>query len=136
MIQQFIPLGPESSIMRYEVYRNKNATEEEFTEISSMYKRVMSEDKYLALGAHANIKRGVFVNGEMHADMEKGAIWFQSNIRRLVKDHFENEVAVGHQIWPEKQPQPPAAINVEQVAASDTAFTTSEINNQELVATA
>lgn len=110
MMQRFIPTSPRTSIMRYEVYRNKYATDEAFHEIDSLYKRVMSEDKFLALGAQRNIERGVFINGEMHPGMEKGAIWFQTNVRDQVQEHFNREVEAGRQIWP-------AQISMSKIAA-------------------
>lgn len=103
MMQRFIPTSPGTSIMRYEVFRNKYATEEEFKAVDEMYKRVMSEDKHLALGAQKNILRGVFVNGELHPGMEKGALWFQGNVRSHVQEHHQREVEAGHEIWPAQQ---------------------------------
>ncbi|KAI5467246.1 hypothetical protein BGZ63DRAFT_459273 [Mariannaea sp. PMI_226] len=110
MMQRFIPVTRERSIMRYEVYRNKDASEADFRQVSDMYKRVMTEDKFLALGAQENMKRGVYISGELHSEFEKGAVWFQNNVRQCVKEHFELEQAAGRQIWPIGQsaavPQP------------------------------
>ncbi|CAH0025067.1 unnamed protein product [Clonostachys rhizophaga] len=103
MMQRFIPTGTNSSIMRYEVYRNKNSPREDFEQVDAMYKRVMSEDKELAIGAQNNILRGVFINGELHPGMEKGALWFQSSARDMVKEHHEREVEAGREIWPAQQ---------------------------------
>ena len=56
-IQKFAPISATKSTMRYEVYRNKNSGDEDFTVISDMYKRIMSEDKWLCANAQKNIQR-------------------------------------------------------------------------------
>ncbi|KAJ5124761.1 uncharacterized protein N7515_008586 [Penicillium bovifimosum] len=99
-MQRFTPTGPTSCVMRYEVYRHKEATDEAFNLISDMYKRIMSEDKYLCVHSQKNLNAGIFVNGELHPEMEKGPLHFQKTVREVVVEHFEKETAVGHQIWP------------------------------------
>ncbi|KAH0431837.1 naphthalene -dioxygenase subunit alpha [Colletotrichum kahawae] len=108
-IQRFVPSGPGKSAMRYEVFRNKNSSDEDFTVISDMYKRIMSEDKYLCDNAQKNINAGVFVNGEMHPTMEKGPLFFQSKVRENLTAHFKKEQALGAQIWPAQQQVPKTA---------------------------
>ncbi|KAL8393946.1 hypothetical protein RB595_003636 [Gaeumannomyces hyphopodioides] len=106
MIQRFVPFGPNKSQMRYEVYRNKNSSDEDFKTISDMYKRIMSEDKYLCANAQRNIDAGVFVNGELHPDLEKGPLYFQKVVREVVTEHFEKERKGGAEIWPARQKVP------------------------------
>ncbi|KAI1369768.1 hypothetical protein F5Y08DRAFT_324947 [Xylaria arbuscula] len=105
-IQRFIPKGPNTSIMYYEVYRNKNSSDEDFTVINDIYKRIMSEDKYLCANAHKNIQAGVFVNGELHPKMEQGPLFFQKLVRDLVTDHYKQEKKAGQEIWPARQRLP------------------------------
>lgn len=57
--------------MEYEVYRHKDATDEEFTEISDFFKNIMQEDKDLCNGAQKNLNGGIFLNGELHPRVEK-----------------------------------------------------------------
>ena len=109
MIQRFIPHGPLRSTMRYEVYRNKNSSEEDFQLINGMYKRVMSEDKGLCDLAQNNINAGVFINGEMHPRMEKGPLYFQKVARDTVMAHFKSEKAAKQEIWPARQTLPDTA---------------------------
>ena len=104
--------------MKYEVYRNKNSSDEDFTIISDMYKRIMSEDKYLCANAQKNIQRGVFVNGEMHPKMEQGPLFFQKLVRDNVTEHYEKEVAQDQTIWPARQNLPQTA----KVAQKDVSF--------------
>jgi len=108
-IQKFAPVSATKSTMRYEVYRNKNSSDEDFTIISDMYKRIMSEDKWLCANAQKNIQRGVFVNGEMHPKMEQGPLFFQKLVREHVTAHYEKEVAAEEEIWPARQSLPQSA---------------------------
>lgn len=87
-------------VMRYEVYRHKDATDEAFSLISDMYKQIMSEDKYLCINSQKNLNTGVFVNGLLHPEMELGPLHFQKTVRDVVKEHHEKEEEAGHEIWP------------------------------------
>ncbi|KAK2761406.1 hypothetical protein FQN54_001928 [Arachnomyces sp. PD_36] len=109
-IQKFVPNGPTSSSMRYEVYRNKSSSEEDFQLINQMYKRIMSEDKVLCDLAQKNLNSGVFVNGEMHPKMEKGPLYFQKVVRETVTEHHRREKAAREEIWPARQNLPENAL--------------------------
>lgn len=102
MIQKFLPSGPKTSQMAYEIYRNRNSSDAEFKLISEMYARVMGEDKVLCNNAQKNLERGVFTNGELHPKYEKAPLFFQSTVREVITEHFEREKAAGEQIWPAK----------------------------------
>lgn len=112
-IQRFVPSGPTKSTMKYEVYRNQNSSDEDFETISAMYKRIMSEDKYLCANAQRNLNAGVFVNGEMHPRMEKGPLFFQKSVRDLVQAHHKREVEADCEIWPARQSIPKTAATSE-----------------------
>ncbi|KAF4122454.1 Rieske 2Fe-2S [Geosmithia morbida] len=101
--------GPQLSIMKYEVFRNKNSSDEDFNIISDMYKRIMSEDKYLCSNAQKNLDIGVFVNGEMHPTMEQGPLYFQKLVREIVTEHHQRETKADCEIWPSRQTLPNAA---------------------------
>lgn len=103
MIQKFLPRGPSHSTMHYEIYRNKNASEENFNIISEMYARVMGEDKILCERAQRNINAGVFVAGQMHPRCEKGPLYMQQAVREAIYEHFGKEKAKGEEIWPARQ---------------------------------
>lgn len=98
--------------MQYQVFRNKNSTEEEFQLVSNIYKRIMSEDKYLCDEAQKNLNAGVFINGEMHPKMEKGPLYFQSSIRKTVTSHHAREQVAKTEIWPARQTLPEATNSV------------------------
>ena len=109
MIQRFVPNGPTSSTMHYQVFRNKNSADEQFDFVNQIYKRIMTEDKDLCAGAQKNLNAGVFVNGEMHPKMEKGPLFFQKSIRDCVTTHHKREQAAKQQIWPARQMLPTGA---------------------------
>lgn len=108
-MQRFVPSGPTQSAMRYEVYRNKHSSDEDFATINNMYKRIMSEDKYLCSNAQKNLNAGVFVNGEMHPEMEKGPLFFQKKVREAVTAHHKREQQADREIWPAQQVLPKSA---------------------------
>jgi hypothetical protein len=115
MIQKFLPRGPNSSTMAYEIYRNRNSSEADFKLISEMYARVMGEDKVLCDNAQKNLDRGVFVNGQLHPKYEKAPLFFQSTVREVITEHFDREKAEGREIWPARQKLP----NDAQVSEKD-----------------
>lgn len=72
MIQKFQPSSAKHTKVHYEVYRNRNSSDEDFHTIADTYARVMKEDKALCDRAQANLNAGVFINGELHPRWEKG----------------------------------------------------------------
>ena len=109
-MQRLVPSGPKSCHMRYEVYRNKNSSKEDFQRIDQIYKRVMTEDKYLCDLTQKSLSSGVFVNGEMHPKMEKGPLYFQQAVRDIVQAHHKREQAAKQEIWPARQQLPSTAL--------------------------
>lgn len=92
--------------MSYEIYRNRNSSDEDFHLIADMYERVMREDKVLCDNAQKNLDRNVFVNGQLHPHYEKAPLFFQSTVRDVITEHFEKEKEAGQQIWPAKRKLP------------------------------
>lgn len=109
MIQKFVPNGPTSSSMQYEVFRNRHSSEEDFQLVNQIYKRIMSEDKYLCNQAQQNLNAGVFVNGEMHPRLEKGPLYFQKVVRDTTTAHYRREQIAKQEIWPARQTMPHTA---------------------------
>ncbi|PYH89577.1 ISP domain-containing protein [Aspergillus ellipticus CBS 707.79] len=100
-IQRMIPLSATTSKIENEVYRHRDATDEEFDNINAFYRQVLEEDKELCVGAQENLSAGVFINGELHPSKEKGPIYFQENLRKIVMEHRQQEEAQGGaEIWP------------------------------------
>ena len=96
--------------MQYQVFRNKHSSTEDFELVNQIYKRVMSEDKFLCYNAQKNINAGVFVNGEMHPRLEKGPLYFQKQVRDMVTGHHKREQAAGKQLFASMQPLPTSAM--------------------------
>ncbi|KAE8348973.1 Rieske [2Fe-2S] iron-sulfur domain-containing protein [Aspergillus coremiiformis] len=113
-MQRFVPTSATNCAMRYEVYRNKNSSDKDFELINQMYKRIMSEDKYLCIHTQKNLNNGVFVNGELHPRLEKGPLYFQTAVRALIMEHHMKEQEAGHEIWPTRQILPTTARTTEQ----------------------
>ena len=109
MIQRFLPHSPTSATMRYEVYRNRNSPEADFQLVNQIYKRIMSEDKFLCDHAQNNLNAGVFVNGEMHPRLEKGPLHFQSVVRENVMEWWKREQKEKEELWPARQRLPETA---------------------------
>lgn len=106
MVQKFLPTGPKTSKMAYEIYRNRNSSEADFRLISDMYARVMTEDKVLCTNAQKNLDRGVFVNGQLHPKHEKAPLFFQRTVRELIMEHYDREKTEGRAVWPAQQKLP------------------------------
>lgn len=89
--------------MHYQIFRNKNSTEEQFQRVHQLYAKVVGEDKVLCELAQKNLDTGVFVSGEMHPRLEKGPLYFQKVARQTIREHFEREKAAKKAIWPARQ---------------------------------
>ncbi|KAJ5374394.1 Aromatic-ring-hydroxylating dioxygenase alpha subunit [Penicillium concentricum] len=95
-MQRLVPTGPTTCSVRYEVYRSKSSTNEEFEAINETYKRFMSEDKDLCVETQTNL----------HSRMEEGPVYFQSIVRDLITEHHQREEDAGEEIWPARQRMP------------------------------
>lgn len=89
--------------MEYEVYRHNGSSDADFEYIDSFFKRVLSEDKYLCNAAQKNLNAGVFVNGQLHPQLESAPLFFQNTVRSLVTSHRREEQKENRQIWPARQ---------------------------------
>jgi hypothetical protein len=100
-IQRMLPVTATTSKIEYEVYRHKDATDVDFNNINAFYKQVLEEDKHLCEAAQKNLDAGIFVNGELHPEKEKGPLHFQENVKKDVMEHRKKEKEQGGaQIWP------------------------------------
>lgn len=88
--------------MRFEVYRHRSASDEEFELINILYKQIMSEDKDLSIQAQKNVEAGA-VDGELSTKAEKEPLYFQTAVRELVTKHQRLEEQAGREIWPARQ---------------------------------
>lgn len=86
--------------MEYEVYRHKDASDEDFEYINQFFKRVLAEDKWLCNNTQANLNAGVYVSGRMHPEFESGPLYFQSLVKSALVGHNQQEQKLGKEIWP------------------------------------
>ncbi|ENH68093.1 Putative dioxygenase subunit alpha yeaW [Fusarium oxysporum f. sp. cubense race 1] len=98
-----VPTSVGTCSMEYEVYRHKDATDEEFERTNSFFKRVLGEDKYLCDAVQKNLEAGVFTNGELHPDLESAPIFFQNTVRQIVTEHRRKEQDSKAEIWPARR---------------------------------
>lgn len=133
MLQRFLPLGPSSSSMQYQIFRNKNSSEKDFRLIADMYARVVSEDKGLCELVQRNLNAGIFSNGELHPRLEKGPLYFQKVNREVIKAHVEREKAAKMEIWPARQKMPNSAIVSKEDEMLCTGLACNPVNQTALV---
>ncbi|KAE8381869.1 Rieske [2Fe-2S] iron-sulfur domain-containing protein [Aspergillus bertholletiae] len=113
-MQRIVPTSATKCMMRYEVYRHKNSSDEDFELINQTYKRIVSEDQDLCTDVQKNLSNGAFAIGESDPQMEKGSLQFQTIVRQLVLEHYNREQDAGREIWPTRQTLPTAATTSEE----------------------
>ncbi|KAL4975290.1 hypothetical protein BDW66DRAFT_160597 [Aspergillus desertorum] len=74
--------------------------ENEFNAILAFYRQVLDEDRELCEGVQQSLRTGVFMNGELHPEKEKGPIRFQESLKEMVMEHAMEEERLGGEIWP------------------------------------
>ncbi|KAL4811758.1 Rieske [2Fe-2S] iron-sulfur domain-containing protein [Aspergillus spinulosporus] len=99
-IQRMIPVTATTSKIENEVYRHHTATDEEFNAILTFYRQVLDEDRELCEGVQRSLRTGVFMNGELHPEKEKGPIRFQESLKAMLMEHAREEERLGGEIWP------------------------------------
>ncbi|KAM5343356.1 hypothetical protein ACJ41O_011893 [Fusarium nematophilum] len=109
-----IPTSPTTSRMRYEVYRNKNSSEEDFKESVDFFKQVENEDKYLGNNAQKGLNSDTYTAGPLHSYMERAVEYFESVLRSTLKKHVEEEKALGKEVWPARRTIPNAQLDEDE----------------------
>ncbi|KAI8687446.1 Choline monooxygenase, chloroplastic [Fusarium sp. Ph1] len=104
-----IPMSAGKTLMEYDVFRHNNTDDDNFKRINEFFNQVLQEDKDLCNGTQKNLEGGIFINGQLHPEKEKGPIFFQETIRQVVMEHRAREEEAGHDIWP-ASPPPTAAM--------------------------
>lgn len=97
-----IPVSATSSKIENEVYRHRDATDEEFENINAFYRQVLDEDKELCVGTQENLSAGVFTNGELHPSKEKVVLLLSYPItaaNRDIRDLYTSKVASEKWSW-------------------------------------
>ncbi|KAH6887623.1 Rieske [2Fe-2S] domain protein [Thelonectria olida] len=102
-MQRFVPTSATKSTLRYEVFRNKNASDEEFDVVNKLYKRILSEDKHLYASTQKNLNAGT------NSETENSSLIFQTSLRDCVTAHHTREAEADCEIWPARQNLPKSA---------------------------
>lgn len=98
-----VPTSATTCSMEYEVYRHKDAVNQDFEHINQFFKRVLAEDKWLCNHTQDSLNAGVYVNGRFHSQHESGPLYFQSLVKDAVIGHRKQEQKLGKDIWPASQ---------------------------------
>lgn len=104
-IFRVVPKGPQQVSMEYEVFRNINATDEEFHRADQWFKQVEREDKELCNGVQPNLNNNSYVQGPLHPEREEALLHFKSLVKAELKKHDMEEKKVGRQVWPARRDQ-------------------------------
>src|ERR1700709_1955918 len=98
-----VPTSSTTCSMEYEVYRHKDSSDKDFEYIDAFFKRVLDEDKHLCNAAQKNLNAGVFVNGQLHPELESAPLFFQNTVRTMLVKHRDEERRERREIWPARQ---------------------------------
>lgn len=67
------------------------------------YKQVEGEDKILANNTQANLNTNTYVTGPLHPKVEEAVAYFETLLRRVLKDHVALEKERGEEVWPARR---------------------------------
>ncbi|CAG8418772.1 unnamed protein product [Penicillium salamii] len=108
-MQRFVPTGSTTTAVRYEIYRHKDTSDEDFEHTHEAYKLMVSEDEAVYSETQKNIGNRVSTEGELQPRNENSPIYFQSIVRDLVEQHEEIEKQSQGEVWPARQRLPQEA---------------------------
>lgn len=108
-MQRLVPTGPATSAVRYEVFRNKDSSDEDFEIVSQAYKLIASEDEALFTETQKNVGTRVSEDGELQPRNEESPRYFQTIIRDLIEEHQQIEEQSKGEVWPAQQRLPKEA---------------------------
>ncbi|KAI5361737.1 putative aromatic-ring-hydroxylating dioxygenase, alpha subunit, rieske [2Fe-2S] iron-sulfur [Septoria linicola] len=105
--------------MEYEYYRRSDGKtdDKDFHFYVETFKQVLQEDKDPCTAAQKNLNAGIFQNGQLHLEAEKGPLYFQNLTKMLVMAHHEEEQQNGGlPIWPAVPKHSITAANETEIA--------------------
>jgi hypothetical protein len=102
--------------MRYEIFRNKSSSEEDFEIINQAYKSIVSEDEKLYNEAQKCLSARTSSEGELQPRLENMPLHFQGSIHDLIEQHQKREEESHEEFWPARQRLPKdAAVSKEDM---------------------
>lgn len=90
-------------VMKYEMYRSKSCSDEDFDAISQAYKRITADDKDLCATVQKRLNDNTVMNGELHPQMANTTLPFQAVVRTILEEHRLREQEAQRDIWPARQ---------------------------------
>lgn len=102
-MMQIVPVNATTCTMRYEFYKSTKCSVADFQADMDFYKQVEGEDKILANNTQANLNTNTYVAGPLHPNVEEAVAYFETLIRRVLKEHAAMEKVVGKQVWPARR---------------------------------
>lgn len=88
--------------MRYEVYRNKNSSDDDFQKLNQTHKRILCANKII----HEAAQRGIESNVNTDTSEDDETLYFQGTYREEVMGHHKREEKAKREIWPARQNLP------------------------------
>ncbi|PKY01819.1 phenylpropionate dioxygenase [Aspergillus campestris IBT 28561] len=108
-IQRCVPTSATRCVVRHEVYRNPNASDEDFDQTHTSYQRIMSEAQDRCVNTLEELANRDVGNGDRDPLVEPCSPDFQTLCRELVVAHHRLEEAAQKEIWPARQRLPATA---------------------------
>ncbi|KAJ3521448.1 hypothetical protein NM208_g13283 [Fusarium decemcellulare] len=125
-----IPTSATTSRVRYEVYRNKNSSQEDFKAEVDFFKQVENEDKGLGNNAQVGLNSDTYTAGPLHPYMERAVEYFEGVLRAMLKKHSEEEKSQGRELWPARRTIPNSQLEEDEAfcrGVCESAKTTNEL---------
>ncbi|KAM0433754.1 hypothetical protein ACHAQK_008976 [Fusarium lateritium] len=98
-----VPTSATKSMLQYEVYRHKNASQDDFQKVDEILQQIASENE---APAEKNLRSGVLV--------DQTPLQFQNQVYQLVEHHRKLEGVAGREIRPAQQILDKSATKTEQ----------------------
>lgn len=108
-IQRCVPTSATRCVVRHEVYRNPNASDEDFDQTHTEYQRIMSETQKLCANTQEELANRDVGNGDRDPPVKSHSSDFQTMCRELVLAHHRREKEAQKEIWPARQRIPATA---------------------------
>ncbi|PLN76174.1 phenylpropionate dioxygenase [Aspergillus taichungensis] len=109
-IQRYVPTSATRCIVRHEVYRNPNSSDEDFDQTQTLYQRIMSETQDLCANTQEGLANREVGNADGDPPVESCSPDFQTMCRELVLAHHRREEDAQKEIWPARQRIPATAL--------------------------
>ncbi|XXG96485.1 hypothetical protein Hte_002768 [Hypoxylon texense] len=102
-MMSMVPISATKSLMRYEVYRHKSVSPEDFKKEVDFFGQVEAEDKWLANGVQGNFNGDTYVTGPLHPDVEEAVSYVMKLVRNMIHVHADEEKQRKAEWWPARR---------------------------------